>query len=228
MKVSLTFPKNAHTHQIYSIAEAAGLNDKAQGELADCWDMVQIWWEWFEGEFGKIKSVWHRSAGDDPPDLELVFANQVVPFEHTRFQPQPLGHVQALKKEGIVGRFGCVVIPALANPLQGRDAAISAMRNLNAPWDDVSDELDAIRISLSKLILSKRSKISNGVLGIVDRTNWRDSNDLFEIGHDVLNSQDFADSAFFAVIILSRRTPWHSRSALIRRGKEMRKKSQPL
>ena len=140
----------------------------------------------------------------------------------------PLGHVQALKKEGIAGPFGCVVIPAVANSPQGRDAVISAMRNLDAPWDDVLDELDAIRISLSTLIRRKMSKMSNGILGIVDRTNWRDSNDLFEIAHDVLNSPNLPDCDRFALIILSRRSRRNFQSALIRRGTEMRKRNQTL
>jgi hypothetical protein len=59
--------------EILAAARAAGLVDQALQEVVECWDVIQTWRGWIEGRYGPLNTVRHRSSGDDPPDLELVF-----------------------------------------------------------------------------------------------------------------------------------------------------------
>jgi len=67
--------------EVFHCARNAGLNAKSSREVCRCWDVLQIWQDWFHEEFGEFKSIRHRSPPDDPPDLELVFSEQTVAFE---------------------------------------------------------------------------------------------------------------------------------------------------
>jgi hypothetical protein len=109
----------------WDILMASNLNAQACEEVRDCWDIVQVWGDWFAERFGEIRCVKHRSNPDDPPDLELVFANTVVACEHTRLQPEPLGWADGLAKE--IDPHSCITMPSISNPPKDRSAMIDTL-----------------------------------------------------------------------------------------------------
>ena len=75
---------------VFHQAKDAGLDSKSSREVCHCWDMFQIWHDWIDHKFGRLKTLRHRSPGDDPPDIQLIFKERIIDFEHTRLQPYPL------------------------------------------------------------------------------------------------------------------------------------------
>jgi hypothetical protein len=68
--------------------QVCGLGKAVSIEVVECWDMLAIWWDLIEERFGQVRSIRHRSPPDDPPDLEIVFADRTIPFEHSHLQPE--------------------------------------------------------------------------------------------------------------------------------------------
>jgi hypothetical protein len=99
LKFGLTADEAAKT------VTTAGLTNQGWSEAFECWDMLQIWQDWVSAMFGNIVEVRHRSAPQDPPDMELVFeGGRLVGMEHTRLQPQHLGQASAFMRKNREGR----------------------------------------------------------------------------------------------------------------------------
>src|SRR5437868_3372446 len=99
----------------FRCARDAGLDKKSSREVCRCWDVLQIWRDWFHKKFGELRLIRHRSPPDDPPDLELVFERKIVAFEHTRLQPEHIGRADAVRKREIAPDV-CTVVPAISKP----------------------------------------------------------------------------------------------------------------
>src|SRR2546423_6395703 len=152
----------------WDIVIAAGLNAQACEEVRDCWDIVQVWTDWFAVRYGEITGVRHRSNPDDPPDLELIFAENVVACEHTRLQPAPLGWAEGLRDE--IDPSSCITIPSISKPPKHREAMIDTMLGLSQdPWSDVIDDLVVVRNSLAQSVRRKMGAMRDG--GIIAVVN---------------------------------------------------------
>jgi hypothetical protein len=90
------------------------------------WDVLQIWRDWFHETFGELKFVRHRSAGDDPPDLELLFVRKTVAFEDTRLQPEHIGRADVLRNRKIAPDI-CTTVPAISKPTKSSKKLIETM-----------------------------------------------------------------------------------------------------
>lgn len=209
-------------HDVVSLGEDAGLEGQALNEIADSWDMIQVWRRWFEGRYGNLESIHHRSGGDDPPDLEIVFSNAVVPFEHTWLLPYPLGWAEDLKKT--VFPDVCSNVPSLTKTPADRDELIAMMGSMEGQFSDVKDEW----IALAKyLVAAIRKKVEGlpkgGVIGIVNRATYWDHalQFLARLTGDFVDSEHGRNFASHTFILHSRWNPLKFHSALIRRGEKV-------
>jgi hypothetical protein len=220
---TLTPGSDLNLEQMFELARTAGLQRQARLEVVECWDMISIWRHWIEEHYGDLVSLCHRSGQDDPPDLELVFPEVVVPFEHTRLQPYPLGWSEDLSHT--VFSESCSNVPSLSQPLpQNRDELIAIMGAWDSAWTDVQDEWIACAKHLAATIREKMKGLpSGGIIGIVDRISHGsdDRQFLAKLAWDFINSGRCRDFTPYTLILLSRWNPIQFYSSLIRRGGEL-------
>ncbi len=203
--------------EVLQVATSTGLDNKAVTEVTDSWAMIRIWCDVIEGKFGKISSISHHSPPDDPPDLKLQCANCAVDFEHTRLQPEHLGHFKALEKE--FAPHGDVRIPSISNPPIGRKKMIEVMFGFDRGWSNISDEHPAAANLLETTLRKKTARLpSGGVIGIADCTE-SDPELLTNFANRLVNSRAKPDFTGFILMMLYRISPWHFYSAFIEKGK---------
>lgn len=217
--VDLKLGRDFDLEQAWGTSKSAGLEKQSALEVVECWDMLTIWRDVIEERFGQIQSLRHRSPPDDPPDLEIVFADRTIPFEHSHLQPEHLGHFESLKHEVVPDQ--CVAVPSISNPPKGRKEMINAMLNvLDAPWSNVSDDHLVIKGLLSRTLRKKMDRLPNGgIIGIVDCVTLRDQKWLTEFAASLVNSDSFADSESFMLVLLYRPNQLQFYSAVIERGR---------
>ena len=209
--------------KVFHYAKRLGLNTKSSREICEGWDIIQIWRDRIEERFGQLKSWWHRSDGDDPPDFDLIFADHVIPFEHTRLQPYPLGWAEDVKHSELSDSF--TAVPALSNPPKSREELIHTMTSvLDAPWTNVCDEWNEIAKALAKTLKEKMTRLpKGGIIGVIDHTSWWEHSlkFLFETAEQFINSEKLRNFQPYLLIILSRPNPAQYHSALLTRGNPM-------
>jgi hypothetical protein len=142
-------------------------------EVCRCWDVLQIWSDWFH-RFGEFKFLRHRSPPNDPPDLELVFAERTVAFEDTRLQPEHIGRADALR-DGKIAPEICTAVPAISKPIKSSERLIQGMLGIPQGdlWTNVADEHAALACLLSETIRKKMDRLPNGgIIGIIDEVAY--------------------------------------------------------
>jgi hypothetical protein len=216
--VSVNLEREYSFEQTRDAAIAAGLPDQSIEEVIDCWDAIQIWWEEMEDRFGRINQLRNHVPPDDPPDIELICAREVVPFEHTRLQPYPMGQFENLSHEVYPNQ--CVSVPSISDPPRSRQGMLGSMFNvLDAPWENVSDHWTVIRNNLEQTVRRKMPGLTGqGIIAVRDWLHERNSDLLGNIAHEIINSPRFRDFAPFTLILLTR---WNFRrfnSSMIRTG----------
>lgn len=205
------------------MVEAAGGDNQACDEVAECWDMVEIWREWFTGIFGKITAVRHRSQNDDPPDLDLVFADRTIGMEHTHLLPEHLGRAKALMRE----RKGISFVPPISLERTNSVELIDIITGVNDDWSDVEDEWQVLRALLARKLREKmRCMPRGGIIGMVThdiRISNGDQPRMAKIAHEIVNHTKFADFARYTLILLAKTGLFYS--SLVRRGEDIRERS---
>jgi len=210
-------------------ARSLGLSAKASREVCHCWDVLQIWRDWFEGKFGELKLIRHRSQPDDPPDIELVFARQTVACEETRLLPEHIGRADALRDSEIAPDV-CTNVPAISEPRKTNKELIEKMLSMREDelWTDVAAEHLALGELLSETIRNKMNRLpqDGGVIVITDAVAIMGStlDFLFEAAEALVKSEKFKDFDNYILIVQSRPNTIKYRCALITRsaGKIMR------
>jgi len=209
--------------EVFHLAKGAGLDSKSSREVCCCWDMLQIWHDWIDSKFGRLKTLRHLSQPDDPPDIQLVFEARTIDFEHTRLQPYPLGGAEDVKHTEFPNLV--TAVPALSKPPKNRAELLHSMFSvLDAPWANVGDELNVAAQSLVETLRNKMIRLPDGgIIGIVDETSYshNDVQRLFEIAEHFVNSQNFSGFDRYTLIILNRPNHLQYRSALIVRGNKI-------
>jgi hypothetical protein len=153
----------------------------------------------------------HRSPPEDPPDIELVFAEQTIAFEDTRLQPEHLGRADALRDRTIVPDLSTVV-PAISKPIKSSEKLIERMLGIPQAdlWTNVADEHAALARLLTETIRKKMDRLpKGGIIGIVDDVAViGDTLDfLFQTAEDLIKSDEFGDFDKHVLIIQSRLNP---------------------
>jgi hypothetical protein len=204
----------------WQIFLASKLDGQACEELRDCWDISLTWMEWLTGEFGEVQCVRHRSPPDDPPDVELVFADRAVPFEHTRLQPRPLGWAEGLRRE--IDSGACTTVPSISNPPAGRDAMLNTMLGIgDGAWSDVIEDLLVLRNCLATSIRKKMTGLpKGGIIAVVNHVQVAEYDALAGIITDLLSSE-FPDFSPYTLILHERWNSLQFRSALFRQGESV-------
>jgi hypothetical protein len=216
--VSVNLEREYTFEQTRGAAIAAGLPDQSIEEIIDCWDVIQIWWDEMEDRFRKINQLRNHVPPDDPPDIELICAREIVPFERTRLQPYPIGQFENLKHE--VCPSQCVSVPSISDPPKSRQEMLESMFNvLDPPWENVIDHWTVIRNNLEQTVRRKMPGLTgHGIIAVIDRVHDRNSALLGNIAHEMIDAATFHDFAPFTLILLTR---WNFRqfhSSMIRRG----------
>lgn len=204
--------------QTRDAAVEAGLPPQSIEEVIDCWDVIQIWWNEIEERFGTIRQLRHHVPPDDPPDNELICAGEIVPIEHSRLQPYPMGQFENLRNE--VSPDECVLEPSISNPPRSRQEMLESMFNMtHPPFENAADRWTIIRNTLAQIVRRKMLGLSgHGVVAVLDRLHEHDGALLGNIAHDMINSPTFADFAPFTLILLTRFNFRQFHSSMIRRG----------
>jgi hypothetical protein len=212
----------------WGLVLASNLNRQACEEIRDCWDIVQIWVDWFTEQFGEIRCVRHRSPPDDPPDIDLVFAGRVVACEHTRLQPRPLGWAEGLRRE--IDPDACTTVPSISNSPADRDAMLNTMLGIgDDAWSDVIDDLIVMRNYLVTSIRKKMAALPNGgIIAVVNHVQIADHDTLAGVITDFLTSEPFSDFGPYTLILHERWNPLQFRSALFRRGEPVRERKSTI
>jgi len=212
----------------FQYARDAGLDKKCSREVCHCWDVLQIWRDWFREKFGEIEFVRHRSPPDDPPDVELMLTTKTVAFEVTRLKPEHIGRADALRNSEIAPDV-CTVVPAIAKPYRSNKRLIETMLGIHHGeiWTNVSEEHAALARLLAEMIRKKMDRLPNGgIIGIVDETAemGHTLEFLFQAAEELIRSDKFRDFDNYVLIIQSRLNPIQYNSALITRqsGRIMR------
>lgn len=211
--------------EIFQVAKTAGLDKQSRRETVDCWDMVQIWQDQIVANFGVITGIQHKSGGDDPPDLELIFEDRTVGFEHTRLLPTHLGQAEFLMREAPEGG----AIPPISS--QPKDLAetwdiIVGVKNVFEPvtekWNAIIDLL------IARLHTKIRGQPKGGIIGMVHDLVMGDEEHrlLAEFARDIVNSGRFSNFDPFTLILLNRWNMFRFHSALINRGKDILERSR--
>lgn len=211
--------------QVFQIAKAADLDKQSRSEVVDCWDMVQIWEDWFTENFGTISAVHHRSQPDDPPDLELVFEGRTLGMEHTRLQTKHLGQAAALARKYHAGGF----IPPISSPPATFAELKDIVAGVNPVWSTVNDGCSAIFGLLAVGLRDKmRGMPCGGIIGMVQDMVVANSNQrlLGEIAQNIVNRPEFADFANYTLILLDRANILKYHSSLIKRAQDVLERMQ--
>jgi hypothetical protein len=209
--------------EIYEIVEAAGGDDKACNEVAECWDMVQIWRNWFAENLGEITAIRHRSQNDDPPDLEFVLVGRTLGMEHTRLLPEHVGKAKAWMRKLGSGGF----IPSVAKKTTDPAELMDIITGVKDSWYYQDEEWLAIAGLLASEIREKMMGMpAGGIIGVVVHHTLPDDQDqprIAKVAHDIINHVKFTDFAGYTLILLARTPRFHS--SLIRRGEDIREQS---
>jgi hypothetical protein len=109
-----------------------------------------------------------RVPSDDPPDVELICAREIVPFEHTRLQPYPVGQFENLTRE--VSPSECVVLPPLSNPPRSRQEMLESMFSaIRPPFENAIDRWTVIKQNLEQTVRRKmRGLTGHGTIAVID------------------------------------------------------------
>ena len=213
---------------VFHCARDAGLDKKSSREVCRCWDVLQIWRDWFHEKFGELRLIRHRSPPDDPPDLELVFAGEIVAFEDTRLQPEHIGRADALRNREIAPDV-CTAVPAISKPIKNNKTLIERMLGIpqSDVWSTVSEEHAALARLLAETVRKKMDRLPDGgIIGIVDETAYlgHTLRFLFQAAEELIRSDEFCDFENYVLIIQSRPNPIQFTCALITRrdGRIMR------
>jgi len=147
-------------NKVFHCARSAGLNRKSSREVCHCWDVLQIWRDWFDEKFGELRVIRHRSPPYDPPDLELVFAGETVAFEDTRLQPEHIGRADALRNREIAPDV-CTAVPAISKPIKNNKTLIERMLCIpqSDVWTNVSEEHAALARLLAERVKKKMDRL---------------------------------------------------------------------
>lgn len=215
-------------NKVFHCARNAGLEKKSSREVCHCWDVLQIWRDWFQEKFGELKFIRHRSTPDDPPDLELIFAEETVAFEDTRLQPEHIGRADALRNRKMAADV-CTTVPAISKPTKSNKKLIETMLGISqgGGWTNASEEHAALERLLAETVRKKMERLPNGgIIAIVDETAClgHTLQFLFQAAEDLIQSDEFCDFDNYVLIIQSRLTPTNYNCALITRqsGRIMR------
>jgi hypothetical protein len=208
-----------------TIIKAAPLDGVYRQEVLECWDMVQIWRDWISENFGKVTSIRHRSPPDDPPDLELLFEDQVIGMEHTRLQPQHLGQAQAVMGKSGQGGF----IPSISSP----PANFTEMRNVidgaKLIMSPDTDDRAAISDLLEAALRKKMGGMPNGgIIGMMHDLIITSTNKgvIAEVAQNIVNRAGFPDFTGYTLILLDRANRRQFHSSLVRKGEDIRGQMQ--
>ncbi len=203
---------------IYQIVAAAGLNDQACNEAAECWDMLQVWRDWVSKTFGNIVEVRHRSGTDDPPDLELVFQDdRVIAMEHTHLQSQHLGQASAFMRASGKGGFVPPIWPPPANFAEMKDIVAGAKTEDANFVHELLKSFDLLALMLRRKM---RGLPKSSIIGMVHDLNIDCFNrhQLRDMAQNIVNRPEFGDFTNHTLILLDRWNHCQYRSLLIRRG----------
>jgi hypothetical protein len=207
--------------EVYQTVEAAGGDDQACDEVAECWDMVQIWRDWFTNRFGEIKEVRHRSYGQDPPDLELVSLHQTAGMENTHLLPEHLGQYNALRRKG----NGFTSVPPISQKPANFSELREAMDWTKDNWVNVENEWQEFRALLASQLLRKMGGIpKGGIIGMVTHDIHifnGDQPQMAKIAYEIINHVKFPDFTNYSLILLARTGPARFHSSLIRRREKI-------
>jgi hypothetical protein len=197
------------------------LSNQSWQEVYECLDMFQIWRDLLQDDFGTVTAINHRSAPNDPPDLEFIFDNRVVGMEHTKLLPSHVGEADAwLRKSGKGGG-----LPSISSPPKNKDELREIVAGVRPAWSNVIDDWKTIFDLLAVTLRKKMGGMPNGgIIGVVCGLFVMDSNEqlLAQIAHDIVNRPELGDFAPYTLILLSRPNPSQFYSALVRRGVSIR------
>ena len=207
--------------KVFHRGRQAGLGAKSSREVCHCWDVLQIWRDWFHEKFGELKFVRHRSGGDDSPDLELLFVRKTVAFEDTRLQPEHIGRADALRNRKIAPDI-CTTVPAISKSTKSSKKLIETMLGIpqGAGCANVSDEHAALTSLLAETVRKKMDRLPNGaIIGIVGETAYTGHTleFLFQAAEHLIRSEEFCDFDNYVLIIKSRSNAIQYNCALITR-----------
>jgi hypothetical protein len=217
--IKLTPEPDSDLDTVFQLAASAGIEGQARLEVVEAWDMIQRWHQWIEERYGTLIELRHLSDGDDPPDLQFVFPEIVVPFEHTWLLPYPLGWAEDIKHTMFPD--ACTNVPSLSNPPANRDELLAIMGSLEGTWSDVKDEWITLVRALVAAVRKKMLRLpAGGIIGIVNRASYDRHNIRFlaKLAGDFINSDRCHDFAPYTLILLTRLNHRQFHSALITRG----------
>src|SRR3977135_334696 len=201
-----------------------GLTGQSRTEVFQGLDMFQIWQSWFTEMFGQIVEIRHRSAPDDPPDLELIFADgRIVGMEHTRLQPPHLGQADALMRKSCGGGF----LPSISSPPKKFGEMKDILAGVKLPMSSVVDDAAAIFDGLAITLRTKMRGMPNGgIIGMVHDLAVSSANKrtIAEIAENIVNRAEFLNFANYTLILLDRANYYQFHSSLVRRGEPIREK----
>ncbi len=226
--IQLPLTKSLTLEDVLQIAKTtAGLSGQSRNEVYECLDIMQIWQDWIKDTFGVIAQVNHRSQGDDPPDLELIFdGGQVVGMEHTKLLPKHIGEAEAwLRKSGQGGG-----LPSISSPPVDKDELRDIVAGIKPAWSNVVDDWKTIFNLLAFTLRKKMGGIpTGGIIGVVYDLFVVDADQhlLAKIANDIVNRVEFADFANYTLIMLNRSAPSKFYSALIRRARILERTGNP-
>jgi hypothetical protein len=221
----ISFPASYQTPiegLIGSIRQFA-LNGKQQNEVLWSFETILIWQEWFVEQYGELKELRHRSGGDDPPDLNLVFKTREIGFEYTALKPYPLGYAEAIASE--INPKGSRILPGIS--LEWTRDKLERLASGNSAgtqvWSNASDDYDLALRNLIATVQRKLCDSESDIICVRDDTTFLcdDFEGLALRLSDLLNSQEFQHAAHRTVILVCAR---HSLSALVRRAEALRLK----
>jgi hypothetical protein len=217
--------------KVFHRAREAALNIKSAREVCRCWDILQIWSDWFHERFGELQLIRHRSPPDDPPDIDLIFSARSIACEETRLLPEHIGRADALRDSEIAPDV-CTTVPAISKPIANNKELIELMLAIKPDeiWTDVADEHSALARLLAQTIRRKMSRLPNGgVIAITDdvAVMGHTLEFLFQTAEELIMSEQFKDFDKYILLIRSRPNIIQFNSALITRqaGRKMLSKS---
>jgi hypothetical protein len=209
--------------EVKAIALRTKVNGQGRNEIYQCWDILLIWRDWIEHTFGHLSEVRHLSQNDDPPDLELEFADgRVIQMEHTRLQPPHLGQAAALLNQSPEGGLIPPIAPPPQNFAELQEIIFARVRP--RPGNVIEEWRAVVSLLITTLQRKMAAMPSGGLIAITHDLfiSKHDHELLGEVAQSVIERPELADFEKYTLLLLNRFNFRQFYSSLIKRGQTSR------